>query len=136
MTATGLSYLSSVVNKTNIVAEGIQGVVDFDLQDYSVKYLTSNSISNCTVNFRANSSISLNSLMRIGDSIEARFFAKQGADLFYANQISIDSSIKSFKWRDGEAGASTADATDSYRYNIVKIGEQNFIVLASRESYS
>ena len=115
-----------------VSATAATGTINYDITTQSVLYYTSNASANWTVNFRGNSSNSLDSLMAVGETITVVFLVTQGSTAYYNNAISIDSSSVTPKWQNGSAPtAGNASSVDSYSYAIVKTGSATFSVFAS-----
>ena len=115
-----------------VSATAATGTINYDITTQSVLYYTSNASANWTVNFRGNSSNSLDSLMAVGETITVVFLVTQGSTAYYNNAISIDSSSVTPKWQNGSAPtAGNTSSVDSYSYAIVKTASATFSVFAS-----
>lgn len=135
---------SSAAMKTLNIKEGATvsataatGTINFDITTQSVLYYTSNAAGNFTVNFRASSGSSLDSIMSVGESISATFLNTNGGTAYYNSAVTIDGSSVTPKWQGGAAPTSgNASAVDAYTYVIIKTASATFTVLASQTEFA
>ena len=110
--------------------------VNYDVTTQSVLYYTTSASANWTVNFRGNSTTSLNTLMSTYDSITVVLLATQGATAYYNNAITIDGTSVTPKYQGGTAWSSgNASGIDAYSYTIVKTGSATFTVFAAQTQF-
>jgi hypothetical protein len=120
----------------NVVATSSTGVINFDVLTQSILYYTYNASASWILNFRANSTTSLNSIMNVGDSIGVAFMSTQGATAYYNTSITIDGTANSILWQGGSAPASgDASSVDLYSYTIIKTASSTYTVLASQTQF-
>ena len=141
-TFTGTTTLTSPT-LTNELATGIRetitvsataatGTINFDASTQVVLYYTTNASGNFTLNFRASSGATLNSVMSTGQSLSASFLCTNGSTAYYNSAVTIDGNSVTPKWQGGSAPTSgNASSIDSYTYVIIKTGSATFTVLAS-----
>jgi len=136
--ATG-SLASAFINATEtatISATAATGTINYDATTQSVLYYTTNASANWTVNFRGNSSTSLNTLMSTNDSLTVVFLVSQGATAYYNSAVQIDGSSVTPKYQGGTAWSSgNASGIDAYSYTIVKTGSAAFTVFAAQTQF-
>jgi hypothetical protein len=144
---TGTSNFTSP-NLTNELATGIRetttvsatastGTINFDVSTQVVLYYTTNASGNFTLNFRGNSSTTLNSIMSTGQSLSATFLCTNGSTAYYNSAVTIDGNSVTPKWQGGSAPTSgNASSVDSYTYVIVKTGSATFTVFASQTKFA
>jgi hypothetical protein len=126
-----------IVEPTTISATAATGTINYDVATQSIVYYTTNASANWTMNFRANSGATLNSLMATGQTITVTFMATQGATAYYNSAVTIDGSAVTPKWQSGIApNAGNINSIDTYTYAIVKTGNAAFTVLASQTRYA
>ena len=135
----------SILNTMNIV-ETIEQVdidtstsatINFDFKTSAVKLLSIAQTADRTINFRASSSASLDSIMSVGESMTCAILATQGATPYYLNSYQIDSSGITVKWSGGEAPtAGNASSTDLYSFTVIKTASATFTVLGSLTQYA
>jgi hypothetical protein len=119
-----------------ISATAATGTIAYDVTTQSVLYYTSNASANWTVNFRASSGTSLNTMMSTGQSVTVAFMVTQGATAYYNNAVQVDGSSVTPKYQGGTAwSAGNASGVDIYTYTIVKTGNAAFTVFASQTQF-
>lgn len=133
----GVTSLQEVLEKITISATAATGTIAFDSLTQGVLYYTTNASANWTVNFRGNSTVSLNTVMATGQSLTIAFLVSQGATAYYASAHQVDGNAVTPKWQGGSAPTGgNASATDIYTYTIVKTGSAAFTVFASQTKFA
>jgi hypothetical protein len=121
---------------TTISATAATGTINYDVTTQSVLYYTTSASANWTVNVRANSSTSLDTLMSTGQAITVVFLVTQGATAYYNNAFTIDGNSVTPKYQGGTAYTSgNASGIDAYSYTIVKTGSAAFTVFAAQTQF-
>ena len=121
---------------TTISATAATGTINYDVTTQSVLYYTTSASANWTVNVRANSSTSLDTLMSTGQSLTVVFLVTQGATAYYNNAFQIDGSSVTPKYQGGTAWTSgNVSGIDAYSYTIVKTGSATFTVFAAQTQF-
>lgn len=116
-----------------VSATAATGTINYDVTTQSVLYYTTNSSGNFTVNFRASSTSTLNSVMATGQSVTVAFLCTNGGTAYYNNVVQVDGSSVTPKWQGGSAPtAGNASSIDIYVYTIIKTGAATFTVAASQ----
>jgi hypothetical protein len=141
-TFTGSSSATAIVlndaaEVATVSATAATGTINYDITTQSVLYYTSNASANWTVNFRASSGISLDTLMSTGQSMTVAFLVTQGSTAYYNSSVQIDGTTSgvTVRWLGGAPAAGNASGIDSYRYLIIKTGGATFTVLASNTQF-
>jgi hypothetical protein len=120
--------------RLNVVASAATGTVNIDVLTAGVWYYTSNAGANHTLNFRGNSSTSLNNILAVNDSLTVNWLVTNGATAYYPNLITVDGATSgvSIKWSGGVApSAGNASSIDAYSFTIVKTAATSYTVLAA-----
>jgi hypothetical protein len=126
-----------IVEPTTISATAATGTINYDVATQSIVYYTTNASANWTMNFRASSGATLNSLMSTGQTITVTFMATLGATAYYNSAVTIDGNAITPKWQSGiTPNAGNANSVDTYTYAIIKTGNAAFTVLASQTRYA
>jgi len=129
--------LVSPKEKINISATAATGTINLDVSTASVNIRTSNSAANYVLNVRGSSSVTLNSLMSIGESITVTFESPNGSTAYYATGYTIDGNAVTPKWLGGTApSAGNVSATDLYMLQIRKTANATFTCLASLSKFA
>jgi hypothetical protein len=119
-----------------VSATAATGTINFDVITQSVLYYTTNASANWTVNFRGNSTTSLNTMMATGQSVTVAFLVTQGATAYYNNAVTVDGTSVTPKWQGGTAPtAGNASGVDIYTYTIVKTGSAAYTIFASQTQF-
>jgi len=126
-----------IAEPTTVSATAATGTVNYDVATQSIVYYTTAASANWTLNLRGSSSVTLNSLMAIGQTITVTFMVTQGATAYYNSAVTIDGSAVTPKWQGGiTPNAGNANSVDAYTYAIVKTASATFTVLASQTRYA
>jgi hypothetical protein len=141
-TFTGTSSAQAIVlndaaEVATISATAATGTINYDITTQSVLYYTSNASANWTVNFRASSGTSLDTLMSTGQSMTVAFLVTQGATAYYNSAVQVDGSSVTPKYQGGTAyAAGNASSVDVYMYTIIKTGSAAFTVFTSQTKFA
>lgn len=122
----------------NVVASASTGTINVDFLTSAAWYYTTNATANWTLNFRGNSTTTLNSLVTTGDSITIAFAAAQGATPYRPTTFQIDGSAVTPLWQGGTApSAGNANSTDLYVFSIVKTAATpTYVVFGSQTRFA
>jgi hypothetical protein len=130
------AVFSDAAEVITVSATAATGTINYDVTTQPVLYYTSNASANWTVNFRASSGTSLDTLMSTGQSITVVFLVTQGATPYYNNVVQVDGNAVTPKYQGGTAwSAGNASSIDSYSYTIIKTGSATFTVLAAQVQF-
>jgi hypothetical protein len=129
--------LNDAAEVATVSATAATGTINYDITTQSVLYYTSNASANWTVNFRASSGTSLDTLMSTGQSMTVAFLVTQGSTAYYNSAVQVDGTTSGVttRWLGGAPTAGNASGIDSYRYLIIKTGSATFTVLASNTQF-
>jgi hypothetical protein len=130
----GLTAVSEVATTS---ATASTGTINCDVSSQSVLYYTTAATGNFTLNFRASSTVTLDSLMATGTCISATFMCTNTGTAYYASAITIDGASVTPKWQNGTApSAGNTNSIDTYTFAIIKTGSNAFVVLASQTKFA
>lgn len=136
-TSTLAMVLNDAAETCTVSATAATGTINYDVTTQSVLYYTTNASANWTVNFRASSGTSLNTLMSTGQSVTVAFLVTQGSTAYYNSAVQVDGSSVTPKYQGGTAWTSgNASGIDVYLYTIVKTGSAAFTVFASQTRFA
>jgi hypothetical protein len=129
--------LNDAAEVTTVSATAATGTIAYDITTQSVLYYTTSASANWTVNFRASSGNSLDSLMSTGQSMTVAFLVTQGSTAYYNSAVQVDGTTSGVttRWLGGAPTAGNASGIDSYLYLIIKTGSATFTVLASNTQF-
>jgi hypothetical protein len=129
--------LNDAAEVATVSATAATGTINYDITTQSVLYYTSNASANWTVNFRASSGTSLNTLMSTGQSMTVAFLVTQGSTAYYNSAVQVDGSSVTPKYQGGTAyAAGNASSVDVYMYTIIKTGNAAFTVFTSQTKFA
>ena len=112
------------------------GTINVDGLAGAVRNFTANQTANRTVNFRGDSSTTLNAVMAIGESMTFAIMMAQGSTAYYLNAYQIDGAAVTPKWQGGAPTGGTASGIDTYSFTIIKTADATFTVLASVAAFA
>jgi hypothetical protein len=130
--------LTSPQETITVSATAATGTINFDVATQADLYYTTNASANFTLNFRANSTTTLNSWFSQTGNVEVTvaFRNTNGTTAYYPNVIQIDGVTVTPKWMGGTAPTSgNVSAVDVYQFNIVKTASATYTVFASQVKY-
>jgi hypothetical protein len=136
---TGGTLINTVIKgleeDVNVVASAATGTINFDVETASIWYYTSNATANHTLNFRYNSSTSLDSAMATGDAITLVWLNTNGETPYYPNTINIDGSEVTPKVP-AAISEGNASSIDAYSFTIIKTASATFTVLETQTKFA
>jgi len=110
-----------IKEKCNVVAGKLSDNPNIDLENGMVHLFTTADTTVCTPDLRMSASVSLNSVLDVGDTIVVTLMSTAGASAFSA-QVTIDTAAVTEKWVGGAApSAGGAAGIDTYTYTITKL---------------
>lgn len=133
------SPINAPLEITNVSATAATGTINVEVGSLgAVWYYTTNASANFTLNFRKSSSVSLSTLLAVGQSITVTFLNTNGATAYYPTAFQIDGSAVTPKWQGGIAPtAGSASAIDAYTFVIIKTASTpTYTVLASAVKFA
>jgi hypothetical protein len=118
--------------RMTVSATAATGTINFDAATQGVLYYTSNASANWTLNVRATSGATLNSILATGDAITVAFLVTNGSTAYYQTAFQIDGSAVTPKYSGGTAPASgNASSIDAYSFTIIKTASATYTVLGA-----
>jgi hypothetical protein len=134
LSTTGLyaAAATTIGEVTTVVGSGATGTINCDFFTSSILYYTGNATANWTLNFRASSTVSVNTMMANGETRTYSFLATQGSPAYYNNAVRIDNVLVTPKWQGGITPTTgNANSIDVYTYAITKLSSATYTVIAS-----
>jgi hypothetical protein len=134
-TGTITGSVGYLLERANVVASAPPAVTNLDLITAPIIYFTSNTTANVTANIRGNATVTLNSMLAIGQSSTFVVFLPN-ATAYYINTIKIDNTTVTPFWQGGSTVASgNANSIDIYTFAVLKTANATFKVFASQVKY-
>jgi hypothetical protein len=122
-----------------VSATAATGTIAYDITTQSVLFYTANAAANWTVNLRASSGSTLDSVLSTGQSITVAFLVTQGGTAFFNSAVQVDGTTVGVttRWQGGTApSAGNINSVDVYSYTVIKTGAATFSVLASQTRFA
>ena len=133
----GLSNIAQVEELATVSATAATGTINYDVLTQSVLYYTSNASANWTLNLRGSSSISLNTMLAVGQSLTIAFLVKNGSTAYYQSGFQIDGTSVTPKWQGGTAPTTgNASSIDAYVITVIKTASATYTALASQTKFA
>jgi hypothetical protein len=123
----------------NVITGSLSGNYSLHLANSTVYHTIANSAGHVTFNMIANTTHSLNQMLRIGQSVSTSVLLKQGSTRWRAN-VHIDGVLQTAYWAGNTqplffSSASQAMTYDAYNFSIIKIADSQYTVFASNTLY-
>ena len=134
---TGTASVKEVFEKVHVNSDDTGGYLHIDVNNGSLHNYTQNFGSNFTLNVRADSKTTLDSVMKDGTSLVITLMIPMGGSAFYLSDASttgfkIDGTAQSVKWILAQSpNAGFIDSINSYTFAIIKNSKDNYTVLGS-----
>jgi hypothetical protein len=133
----GLSNIAQVEELATVSATAATGTINYDVLTQSVLYYTSNASGNWTLNLRGSSSISLNTMLAVGQSLTIAFLVTNGSTAYYQSGFQIDGTSVTPKWQGGTAPTTgNASSIDAYVITVIKTASATYTALASQTKFA
>ena len=117
--------------KVKITAGKLSNNTNIDLADGNVHYFTTQESTTSTPNLRVNSTIMLNSVMEVGETVAVTLITTAAAG-GYSAALQIHGNTQTVNWVGGSApSAGGSSGVDIYNYTIIKTGSSAFTVIGN-----
>lgn len=133
----GTGNVQQIKEKVNVSASPATGTINYDLLNGAIVFQTANATGNFTLNFRGNSTTTLNSIVNSNESITCTFVNLNSSPAYVPTSITIDGAAVTPRWA-GTTGlppAGTINGRDVYNFNIIKTAANTYTVLATGVGY-
>lgn len=136
LSVTGTTTIQQILEQANLSATGMSANITVDMLDNAITYLTANSTANSTINFRGNSTVTLNTMMSTNQTLTAAVLITNNATAYRIANVQVDGASITPKWSGGSAPTASANSVDTYSFTIVKTGSAAFTVLGSKTQFA
>lgn len=136
--ATGLAALQGVLETVFVTGSSVTGSMNIDILTSTVWFFTGSSAANFKLNFRGNSSTTLNSLMSTGQSLTVAVINTNGASTHYnsgSDAQQVDGTVVTVRWQNAAPSTGNSGSLDTYSYTIIKTANAAFTVLGSQTRF-
>jgi hypothetical protein len=137
LTLGGTGTVQQIKEKVIANGTGSTGTINFDLLTSAIINKTSNASANWTLNFRGNSTTTLNSVLSNDESITCTYINKNGITAYVPNSITVDGAATTvvYSGNTGTVGSGTQNGYDQYTFNILKSAANTYVVFTSRTGF-
>lgn len=127
----------ATLENSTLVGTGFAGYTFDATTNGAIQFITANATANGTVNIRSTASVSVNTLLAVGQSLNIVLAITNGATPYYPTAWQIDGSAVTPKWATGTAPtAGNASSIDVYTLNILKTASATYTVFASQTKFA
>lgn len=134
----GTTSIEEVLEKVTITTSAASSTITHNVLDSgAVRYHTTNSSGNWTLNITGDSTTALDSIMSVGQSFSMVLLATNGSTAYYQTSLQVDGSSRTVRWQGGTAPTSgNTNSTDVYSITVIKTGSSQFFVLESQTKFA
>jgi len=133
----GYSPFVNATEKVTVAATAATGTINYDTNTQSVVYYTTAASGDWTVNFRASSGATLNSVLSTGETLTLVHLVTLTGSEFRNTVVQVDGSAITPEWQGGTAPTEgNINSIDSYTYTIIKTGDAAFTILAALTQFA
>ena len=137
LTIGGTVALGGVFESANITSTALSANVNFDILTQPILYLNTSASANSTINFRGNSTVTMDNFLSTGNSVTVTLLVTNGATAYKVNNVQIDGVPFTPKWAGGFAPTiGSTNSVDLYNFTLIKTSSLNYTVLASLQKYA
>ena len=136
VTASGIDLSGLLREGVNITAGKLSDNTNIDLENGMVHYFTTQETTTSTPNIRFSSSVTLNDVMQIGESIAVTIITTAAAAAYSAD-LTIDGAAVTENWVGGSAPSDGGSSgVDIHAYTIIKTANATFTVIGNQSKTS
>lgn len=137
LTSSGLLVASSVKESITISATASTGTINLNARTQPTLFYTVDATANWTINVRGTASISMNTMLGIGEMATVTFLATNGATAYRPTVFQVDGAAVTPKWQGGNAPtAGNVNSIDAYTFTVIKTANATFTMLASQTKFA
>jgi hypothetical protein len=129
--------VTGLLETANIVGTAIATTQNIDITTSTAWWFTTAATANFALNFRGNSTTTLNSILSTGQTVTIAVANTNGSTAYYPTAFTIDGTSVTPKWQGGTAPSSgDASAIDAYVFTILKTASATYTVIASATKFA
>lgn len=133
----GSLIVGESIEQINVTSTAMGANVNFDILTQPILYLNTSATANSTVNFRGNSTVTLENFLSTGNCVTTTMLVTNGLTPYRVSNVQIDGVEFTPKWAGGLAPTNgNSSAIDLYSFTIIKTSSLNYTVLASLQKYA
>ena len=136
VTASGIDLSGLLREGVKITAGKLSDNTNIDLENGMVHLFTTQETTTSTPNIRFSSSVTLNDVMQIGETVSVTIITTAAAG-GYSAQLTIDGAAVTENWVGGDAPSDGGSSgVDIHAYTIIKTASATFTVIANQSKTS
>lgn len=109
-------------------------VINFDVSTSQVNYYTGTLTADFSINFRGNSTTTLNSVLTNNQLVRCNLLVTNGGVAYQLITVSIDGTPQTVEWT--STPTAFTNSIESYSFTIIKTASNTFTVLGNKERYT
>ncbi len=122
----------NLAEPVQITASSPTSTQNIDVITNTVWYFTTGTAQNTTVNFRGNSTTTLNSVLSTGESMTVGIVLTNPASVGYIiSTVQVDGTNQTIRWINGSPSAVT-NGYDCYVFTLIKTASNTYLVVGNR----
>jgi len=133
--ATNTMTLQQTRERVNVSATAMSANLTIDLLSGAITYLTANSTANSTINFRGNSTATLDSILAANQSMSSVIMITNGATGYRIANVQIDGTTVTPKWSGNTTPTANTNAIDIFAFTLIKTAANTYTVLGSKTEF-
>jgi hypothetical protein len=135
---TSLSSVRGLLETVNVVATSVPSNINIDALSQASYYYTSNAVNNFSINWRGNSSTTLNSVMSNGQSFTSTIMVTNGSSAYYPTSYNVDNlTVSTVKYiGGGNITSGNANSLDIYQFTLIKTDVNTYTLLVSQTKFA
>lgn len=135
LTVESTTTLQQTREKLNVSATAMSANLTIDLLSGAITYLTANSTANSTINFRGNSTATLDSILAANQSMSSVIMITNGATAYRIANVQIDGTTVTPKWSGNTTPTANTNAIDIFAFTLIKTAANTYTVLGSKTEF-
>jgi len=129
--------VTGLLETAYVAGSAIASSQNIDIVTSTAWWFNTAATANFALNFRGNSSTTLNSVLATGQTVTIAVANTNGSTAYYPTAFTIDGTSVTPKWQGGTApSAGDASAIDAYVFTILKTASATYTVLASATKFA
>jgi hypothetical protein len=121
--------------KVTINTAGATGAINLDVLSNAITFYSGNATGNVTLNIRGNSTVTLNTMLAVGESVTSTFVYNTGASGFTTTAYQIDGVAVTPRWSGNTVPYVAITGTQSVTLTAIKTAASTYTVIGSFTGY-
>jgi hypothetical protein len=136
LSITGSTYIRPIIEHVVGTSSAPPATLNYNVLDGAILFHSGSATANWTLNFRGNTSTTLNSIMPVSSSMTATLLTRT-TTAYSSSAYQIDGSSITPRWQGGISGSGNANSIDAHTFTIIKISSTpTYLLLGSITKYT